>query len=104
MKPQKEKDIQKSILDYLRLKKCLVFKHHSTGFTMKDGEARAFRYGMKGVSDIIGCLPSGRFLAIEVKRPGKKPSPDQDEFLKQVVMHGGLGFVATSIDDVSTWV
>jgi len=104
MKVQKEKDIQKAIIDYLRLKKCLVFKHHSTGFTMKDGEARAFRYGDKGIADIIGCLPSGRFLAIEVKRPGGKMTPEQDKFLLEVNLHGGLGLLATSIDDVSKFI
>lgn len=101
MKVQKEKDIQKAIIDYLRLKRCLVFKHHSTGFTMKDGEARAFRYGDKGIADIIGCLPSGRFLAVEVKRPGKEPTPEQDQFLLEVNSRGGLGIVAHSIDDIT---
>jgi hypothetical protein len=87
-------------MDYLRLKRCLVFKHHSTGFTMKNGEARAFKYGDKGIADIIGCFPNGRFLAVEVKLPGNKPTPEQLEFLDTVHQKNGIGIVATSLEDV----
>lgn len=61
----------------------------------------------KGVSDIIGILPrgiaestGGRFLAIEVKRPGGKVSPHQAQFIDRVNRMGGLGFVAYSAQDV----
>jgi hypothetical protein len=61
----------------------------------------------KGVSDIIGILPKGiagsdggRFLAIEVKRPGGKVSPHQEQFIERVNRIGGLGFVAYSVEDV----
>jgi hypothetical protein len=53
----------------------------------------------RGVSDIIGCW-NGRFLAIEVKTPGGRVSPDQEKFLEAVRRHGGIAFVARSIDDV----
>ena len=53
----------------------------------------------KGIADIIGCY-KGRFLAIEVKRPGEKPTPDQQEFLDRYSSAGGICFVARSVDDV----
>ena len=53
----------------------------------------------KGVSDILGCY-QGRLLAIEVKRPGKKPTPDQQRFLDRVKIEGGISFVASSVSDV----
>ena len=63
----------------------------------------------KGVSDIIGILPKGvaasdggRFLAIEVKRPGGRVSPHQQQFIDRVNRMGGLGFVAYSVEDVIT--
>jgi hypothetical protein len=32
----------------------------------------------RGGSDIIGCIPkTGRFLAVEVKRPGNNPTAEQ---------------------------
>jgi len=53
----------------------------------------------KGVSDILGCY-QGKLLAIEVKRPGKNPTPDQQRFLDRVKIEGGISFVARSITDV----
>ena len=74
---------------------------------------RYVRMGHAGVADIIGVLPMarqslldgtrstfGRFLAIEVKRPGQQPTQAQAAFLASVQMAGGLAFVATSVDDV----
>jgi hypothetical protein len=97
----KESDIQKSILDYLKLKKHLVFKHRNVGIFKQDtGKYIPLAAGEKGISDIIGCTPQGKFLAIEVKMPGKKPSPEQIEFLSRVERHHGIGVVAYSLDDV----
>jgi hypothetical protein len=53
----------------------------------------------KGVSDILGAY-RGRLLAIEVKRPGKNPTPDQQRFLDRVKIEGGVSFVACSVADV----
>lgn len=100
MKSISEQEIQKSIIDYLRLKKYVVFKHHSTGFAIREGRFNAFRYGEKGISDIIACSPKGTFVAIEVKRPGKKATPEQLEFLEQIRNRGGIGILAFSLDDI----
>jgi hypothetical protein len=55
----------------------------------------------RGVSDIIGCIPkTGRFLAIEVKRPGGKPTPEQQQFIDTINAAGGLAFVARSVEEV----
>lgn len=53
----------------------------------------------KGISDIIG-IHRGRFLAIEVKRPGNKLSDRQARFLRSVSDAGGIALVAYSVDDV----
>ena len=53
----------------------------------------------KGISDILGIY-EGRFLAIEVKRPGGRLSQYQKEFLKRVRDEGGIAIVARSVDDV----
>ena len=53
----------------------------------------------KGVADIIGIL-DGRFLAIEVKRPGAKLTEDQAIFLQKVRNNGGIGIVARDVSDV----
>jgi len=53
-----------------------------------------------GVSDILGVLPDGRFLAIEVKTRRGRLTQRQKFFLAAVNQKGGLGFVARSLDDV----
>jgi len=57
-------------------------------------------YQEKGVSDILGCF-NGRFVAIEVKMPGKekKLTDLQERFLKQVEKAGGIAFMSTDIDE-----
>ncbi len=98
----KESDVQKQILDYLKLKRVLCFKHRNVGiFKKATNQYIPLAFGERGISDILGCLPDGRFLAIEVKN-GKdgKPTEDQLEFLKQVMKRGGIGFIARSLDDV----
>lgn len=100
MPPLLEKDIQRNIIDYLRLLKYVVFKHNSTQFGIRDGERFSFRNGDKGIADLIACSPKGRFVAIEVKKPGGKPSPDQLAFLDNVRSCGGIGILAFSLDDV----
>ena len=53
-----------------------------------------------GVSDIIGCLPSGQFFACEIKTERGVVSDHQKKFIENVVRNGGRGFVARSVDDV----
>jgi hypothetical protein len=55
---------------------------------------------MKGVGDIIGMTPDGRFLSCEVKTKKGQPSADQLLFIKRCTANGGLCFVARSIEDV----
>ena len=100
MKDLSEQDIQKIIIDYLRIKRYVVFKHHSTGSTVREGKAVFFKYGEKGISDIIACSPKGTFVAIEVKKKGGKTSPEQLDFLARVKACGGIAILAHSLDEV----
>ena len=94
-----EQDIQKVILDYLRYKKIFCWKVNNAGIYKKKTGAY-IPTGLLGVSDIIGLLPNGLFLAIEVKRPGKEPLDNQKEFLENIRKNNGVGLVAYSVDDV----
>ena len=97
-----ERDIQKSILDYLQADYRVVFsRRFNAGTIYIDG--RAMKMGERGDSDIIGMLFDGRFLAIEVKRPGEVPTPEQHAFLNMVNDNGGVAFIATSVEDVQEW-
>ncbi len=56
-------------------------------------------YQRIGVSDLIGCL-KGRFIAIEVKMPGKEDtlSTAQEKFIESINKNDGLGFMSSDID------
>ena len=62
-----------------------------------------------GISDLIGVLPDGKFLAIELKRPGKYWLPWdgctelQKKFLQTVAKNGGRGFACDSVEDLERW-
>jgi len=58
---------------------------------------RPVRMGLcKGSSDLIGWNKAGRFVALEVKRPGGRPTPDQGLFISVVRGSGGIGSVVHS--------
>lgn len=100
MRHESEQNIQRAIIEYLRLKKYVVFKHHSTGSTVREGQAVFFKHGDRGIADVIACSPIGSFVAIEVKTKSGKTSPDQLEFLERVRANGGITVLARSVDDV----
>lgn len=52
-------------------------------------------YGMTTV-DFLCCI-NGRFVAIETKAPGKKPTARQDLFLTNINNTGGVGFSCDSL-------
>ena len=101
MKPKikvKESDILKSILDYLRWCGVFCWRNRTVGIWNEKGQGY-IPAEMKGVSD-ISAVWQGRHIAIECKVPGNKPTDAQKEFLNNVIMSGGIAFIATSIEDV----
>lgn len=58
------------------------------------------KYGVcnPGGADLIG-LYRGRFLAVEVKVPGAKPTDEQERFIEGVIKAGGIAGVARSVED-----
>jgi hypothetical protein len=97
-----EKIIQKQILQFLSAYGIFVFRINTTG--VFDPKRKVFRslsgFSMKGVADILGILPGGRFLAIEVKTLKGKQSLDQQHFEDLVVKAGGVYVLARSVNDV----
>jgi Holliday junction resolvase len=51
-----------------------------------------------GTPDIIGCC-EGRFFALEVKQPGKRPTPIQSLRLEAIAEAGGIAAVVHSSDE-----
>lgn len=93
-----EADIKRAIVQYLRMKGCLVIPYRSVGIVKPNG--KYIPMPRTGISDLLGLDKNGKFFAIEVKRPGE-PRPDhQERFLQEVRSHGCVGIFATSIEDV----
>lgn len=108
MRPPLEKDVQASIMQWLRLQGAFPIRLNSGAFAGEyKGRRRFVKFNSEpGCSDIIAVLPGGRLLACEVKRPGWKFRPsdhheqEQASFLEAVRRRGGVGIFATSIEDV----
>jgi hypothetical protein len=62
-------------------------------------ELRFIKFGLiEGSSDLIGIY-KGRFLAVEVKIKGKKPTAEQINFVDFINKSGGIAGVCYSIQD-----
>jgi penicillin-binding protein-related factor A (putative recombinase) len=99
-----EKDIQNSILDFLRWKGVFCWPNQSIGVYDKDRKCYRRpnnKHHLNGVSDILGIY-KGKPLAIEVKKlkPKTYPTEEQKEFIARVILEGGIAFIARSIEDV----
>lgn len=100
---QPERFIQNQICAYLRSRNIFIFIHDSVGIfdpVKKIYRSNKSPYRLKGVSDLLGCLPSGRMLAIEVKTATGRLSPEQKAFIAAVNLAGGYAFMARSVEDV----
>lgn len=94
-----EHDIQNLIRLALSERGIISWRNHT--FALKDKDGRLVRGGLcVGSSDIIGIMPDGRFLAIEVKKPGKKPTPEQLNFIEVIRRHGGIAGVVHSPEEL----
>lgn len=70
---------------------------------LEDKTGRWVTYGVcnPGGSDLIGIY-KGRFVAMEIKLPGKKPTNEQENFLRIVKQNGGIAGVVRGIEDVKS--
>lgn len=98
-----EKEIENLILDYLSYRPGYFWKNQSVG--IYDPTKRRFRksnnrHHVLGVSDILGVRSDGQFVAIEVKTKKGRLSENQKAYLQKIKEHGGLAFVARSVEDV----
>ena len=116
--PASEAEVQVAVLAFLRHHPLVAWVHRAntgSGYlinarlyrelvargVLNAKDCRFMRFGFPGLSDNIGQLRDGRFLAVETKAAGKHPTDDQQAFLDAVNGAGGVGFVARSVDDVA---
>ena len=96
----KERDLQKAILKYLNAVGIYAWRNNTGSFSGEyKGRKRFVRFSTPGAADIFAVLPrSGRFLAIEVKSEGKKPTPAQIAWGRIVNEAGGIWVCIDSWD------
>lgn len=94
---------ESDILQMVRLEAsklgAIVWRNNQGAY--KDPKGYYVRYGVcnPGGSDLIGIF-RGKFLAIETKMPGKKPTAEQQLFIDIIKKSGGIAGVVTCIDDL----
>ena len=81
-----EKDIVAAILRLLKkLPRCFAWKTHGG------------MYGTAGIPDVIACV-DGRFVALEVKQPGGRPTALQTATIEKIRAAGGLADIVASAE------
>lgn len=96
---KEEADIQTKILDFLEDKGFMVVKFHNGSHKVRGGFIRA-RKSSVGVPDIIGMTPGGRFIGIEVKKPGGVAASEQKAKVAQINASGGIAMIVESLGEV----
>jgi hypothetical protein len=71
-----ENDVERQCEDLLALGGWLVLRNHTGTFKSMDGR-RWIKGNPKGTPDYT-CIRGRAVFLLEVKRPGEKPSPDQE--------------------------
>lgn len=96
----READVQQAIRLALGLEPGLVMFRNNIGAAVHHDSGRPVQYGVggKGGSDLIGLL-NGRFIALEIKRPGGKVTAEQWGFIDLIRHNGGFAAIVHSVDE-----
>lgn len=84
----REKTVEKKIRAHLHSIGASSHKYHGSG------------YGELGHPDLYGTLPGGRAYFFEIKRPGKKPRPNQVAWLNREKKYGALTASLDSLEEL----
>jgi hypothetical protein len=90
--------VKSAILEYLHVRDFFAWNNPIGAVEVRPGQW--LRFGKVGSADIMGCLPGGRFLAIECKAERGRLSGTQRDFLNEVERLGGLAIVVRSFQEV----
>lgn len=93
----KETTLMHKIMVALSEKGCFIMRTNSGTFFDRRGEQ--ITIGFPGLSDLIGCTPSGRLIALEVKLPGQKPRSNQLQFIERMKGNNAIAGWCTSIEE-----
>lgn len=103
-----EQEIQRAVFHNLKVRSApgVVSWHTPNGGYRRRIEAAIFvgLGTLKGVSDVIAIKPpAGRVYALELKRVGEKPTPEQTAFIERVRAAGGVADWRAGLDPALEW-
>ena len=94
------------ILDAInRIDGCFAWENLSNGAVVNGRIVKRKGFQVLGSSDIIACY-KGKFIALEVKTPGRREnvSDAQVAFLNKITKCGGTAKVVVSVEDALQWI
>jgi hypothetical protein len=94
----KESEVIKLIDEALSVYGIFHFRNN-TG-AIKTAGGGFVRFGSPGSADFLGICPGGRFLSVEVKRPGGRLSPAQNAWLDAVNIEGGVAICVDGVESL----
>lgn len=81
---------------------CVLWRNNIGHAVMRHGARVTFGVGGPGGADLIGMF-HGRFVAIEIKTPTGRQSPEQRQHQALVESKGGVYAILRSVDDAHAW-
>jgi hypothetical protein len=93
-----ESDVIKLIDEALSVYGIFHFRNN-TG-AIKTARGGFVRFGSPGAAEFLGICPGGRFLSVEVKRPGGRLSPEQKTWLDAVNNEGGVAIWVDGVESL----
>ena len=78
-------------------KGCFVLRTNSGVYY--DSQGNRITIGFKGLSDLVGFRPDGKFFALEIKTPTGRPSPEQIKFIDFCHSKGIPAGIARSVEE-----
>ena len=92
----KETVIMHQIMAVLSAKGCFVMRTNSGVYF--DSQGNRITIGFKGLSDLVGFRPDGRFFALEIKTPTGRPSKEQIKFVEFCMTRGAIAGIVNSVE------
>ena len=93
-----EREIQNAILrEFATRRDCRLWRANTGVARIGD---RVVRFGVPGQPDLMGILPGGIWLGVEVKSATGRQSPEQIAFQAMIEKFGGVYVLARSAADV----
>jgi hypothetical protein len=94
--PGPEARVKTAITEWLKTQADVIVWRNNVGVATKP---RFVKYGLFiGSADLVG-VARGMFIALEVKAPKGKVSPEQVAWLAEVRMFGGVAGVVRAVED-----